>query len=64
MSVGGCNSIGMRYLARWEWPIALLFGALIAATDPVSLIATFKEVGVHGRLRLLAEAESLVKNFF
>jgi CPA1 family monovalent cation:H+ antiporter len=38
---------------------ALLFGALIAATDPVSVIATFKEAGVHGRLRLLVEAESL-----
>ena len=32
---------------------------LIAATDPVSVIATFKEAGVHGRLRLLVEAESL-----
>jgi CPA1 family monovalent cation:H+ antiporter len=36
-----------------------LFGILIAATDPVSVIATFKEVGVHGRLRLLVEGESL-----
>jgi CPA1 family monovalent cation:H+ antiporter len=49
----------MRYLAGWEWTTALLFGALIAATDPVSVIATFKEAGVHGRLRLLVEAESL-----
>jgi len=32
---------------------------LIAATDPVSVIATFKEARVHGRLRLLVEAESL-----
>lgn len=35
-----------------------MFGALIAATDPVSVIATFKEAGVTGRLRLLVEAES------
>ena len=32
---------------------------LIAATDPVSVIATFKDAGVHGRIRLLVEAESL-----
>jgi CPA1 family monovalent cation:H+ antiporter len=52
----------MRYLAGWEWVSALLFGALIAATDPVSVIATFKEAGVHGRLRLLVEAESLLND--
>jgi CPA1 family monovalent cation:H+ antiporter len=55
----GVTALGMRYLAGWEWVSALLFGVLIAATDPVSVIATFKEAGVHGRLRLLVEAESL-----
>ena len=55
----GVTALGMRYLAGWEWLGALLFGALIAATDPVSVIATFKEAGIHGRLRLLVEAESL-----
>jgi CPA1 family monovalent cation:H+ antiporter len=49
----------MHYLAHWQWLGALVFGALIAATDPVSVIATFKEAGVQGRLRLLVEAESL-----
>jgi len=55
----GVTALGMRYLAGWEWMSALFFGALIAATDPVSVIATFKEAKVHGRLRLLVEAESL-----
>jgi len=32
---------------------------LIAATDPVSVLATFKEADVQGRLRLLVETESL-----
>ena len=36
-----------------------MFGVLIAATDPVSVIATFKDAAVHGRIRLLVEAESL-----
>ncbi len=49
----------MRLIVGWEWPMAVLFGVLIAATDPVSVIATFKEAKVEGRLRLLVEAESL-----
>ena len=53
------TSIGMVDLAGWAWQSAALFGILIAATDPVSVIATFKDAGVHGRLRLLVEAESL-----
>ena len=53
------TAIGMRYLAQWTWISALVFGVLIAATDPVSVIATFKDAGVHGRIRLLVEAESL-----
>ena len=38
------------------------FGALIAATDPVSVIATFKEARAHGRLLVLIEAESLLND--
>lgn len=53
------TAIGMHFLVGWEWSGAVLFGALIAATDPVSVIATFKEAGVHDRLRLLVEAESI-----
>lgn len=55
----GITTVGMHYLAHWDWVPSLLFGVLIAATDPVSVIATFKESGVHGRLRQLVEAESL-----
>ena len=53
------TGLGLHYLVKWEWPSALLFSALIAATDPVSVIATFKESGKRGRLRFLTEAESL-----
>lgn len=53
------TTVGMHYLVGWEWQIAMVFGILITATDPVSVIATFKETGVKGRLRLLVEAESL-----
>ena len=53
------TSLGMHYLAHWQWLSALVFGALIAATDPVSVIATFKEAKAQGRLLTLVEAESL-----
>lgn len=53
------TAIGMHYLAQWTWISAIVFGVLIAATDPVSVIAMFKDAKVHGRIRLLVEAESL-----
>jgi monovalent cation:H+ antiporter, CPA1 family len=53
------TALGLHYIAGWERAGALLFGVLIAATDPVSVIATFKESGIRGRLRFLLEAESL-----
>lgn len=55
----GVTAVVMHYAVGWIWPAAILFGILIAATDPVSVIATFKEARVEGRLRLLVEAESL-----
>ena len=38
---------------------ALVFGALIAATDPVSVVAIFRTLGVPKRLSVLIEGESL-----
>ena len=52
-------ALGMHWLAGWSWVAALLFGVLIAATDPVSVIALFREAGSTGRLRILVEGESL-----
>jgi CPA1 family monovalent cation:H+ antiporter len=56
------TTVGMHFLAQWQWISALIFGVLIAATDPVSVIAVFREAGSHGRLRLLIEAESLLND--
>ena len=41
---------------------ALVFGALISATDPVAVVAVFREVGVPGRLLTLVEGESLLND--
>lgn len=40
-------------------PVALLFGAMISATDPISVIAVFRELGVNRRLAQIVEGESL-----
>lgn len=53
------TSAGMHFLAGWPWMSAMVFGVLIAATDPVSVIATFKEAKAKGRLLVLIDAESL-----
>ncbi len=39
--------------------VALLFGSLISATDPVAVLALFKEYGAPRRLSLIFEGESL-----
>lgn len=58
--ISGCvTALGMHFLAHWQWMASIVFGALIAATDPVSVIATFREARAMGRLMVLIEAESL-----
>ena len=53
---------GMHLLLGWSWIGAGLFGVLIAATDPVSVIAAFKEMRVERRLRIVVESESLLND--
>jgi CPA1 family monovalent cation:H+ antiporter len=56
------TAFGMHYGLAWDWGSAVVFGVLISATDPVSVIATFKESKAHGRLRMLIESESLLND--
>jgi CPA1 family monovalent cation:H+ antiporter len=44
------------------WPHALVFAALIAATDPIAVVGLFKTLGAPKRLRVLVEGESLVND--
>ncbi|HEY53594.1 MAG TPA: Na+/H+ antiporter [Caldilineae bacterium] len=41
------------------WQTALVFGALIAATDPVAVVSLFKTLGAPRRLATLVESESI-----
>jgi CPA1 family monovalent cation:H+ antiporter len=53
---------GMHWLIGWSWIGAALFGVLIAATDPVSVIASFREMGCQPRVSMVVESESLLND--
>jgi CPA1 family monovalent cation:H+ antiporter len=55
-------AFGMTAIAGWDWEASLIFASLIAATDPVSVVAMLKEQKVGGRFKLLIEAESLMND--
>jgi CPA1 family monovalent cation:H+ antiporter len=49
----------LSWLTPLDLPQALLVGSMVSATDPVAVIALFKEFGVPNRLMILVEGESL-----
>lgn len=51
--------VGLWLATGLDLTVALLFGALISATDPVVVVALFKEMGAPARLTVLVEGESL-----
>lgn len=53
---------GLWLILDFPIMIALLFGALISATDPVAVVALFKELGAPLRLTVLVEGESLLND--
>ncbi|HEY8433537.1 MAG TPA: cation:proton antiporter [Sphingomicrobium sp.] len=53
---------GLHYGIGWSWIGAGLFAVLIAATDPVAVIAAFKEMKADKRLCMLVESESLLND--
>jgi NhaP-type Na+/H+ or K+/H+ antiporter len=46
----------------WDWPIALVFGSILSATDPVAVVALFNTLGVSPRLTMLIAGESLLND--
>jgi len=43
-------------------PVAILFGAMVAPTDPVAVVAVFRKLRVTDRLLNLVEGESLLND--
>ncbi len=58
----GASLLPQSVLPPISWPLALVFGAAIAATDPIAVVAIFKQLGAPQRLSLLTEGESLLND--
>ena len=48
--------------ASWNWTFALMFGALISATDPVAVVALLGELSVNKRFSTLIDSESMLND--
>lgn len=55
----GMIALILHYAAGLNWSTSLLFGAIVSATDPVSVLALFRKLGAPGRLSIIIEGESL-----
>ena len=56
------SALAVSWLLSWGIGVALLFGALISATDPVAVVALLKEKSSRKRLETLIEGESLLND--
>lgn len=59
--VMGISKVAPGY-EEWNWSFALMFGALISATDPVAVVALLKELGASKRFSTLVDAESMLND--
>ncbi len=66
MILTGALAIGIDMagigLSGWGWPIALMFGAVVSATDPVAVVSLLKTLGASKKLGTLIEGESLLND--
>jgi len=56
------TAFAVSWIFSWGIGAALLFGALISATDPVAVVALLKEKSSRKRLETLLEGESLLND--
>ncbi len=52
----------LHFVSGFNWRHALVFGALISATDPIAVVGIFKTLGVPKRLGVLLDGESLLND--
>ncbi len=66
MCLSGALAMLIQYFGigfgGWSWYVALMFGAVICATDPVAVVSLLKELGGGKKLRTLIESESLLND--
>ncbi|GFE68162.1 sodium:proton antiporter [Chroococcus sp. FPU101] len=54
--------VALNQLTAFSLPVALLIGAGLSATDPVAVVALFKDLGANPRLKAVTEGESLLND--
>jgi CPA1 family monovalent cation:H+ antiporter len=52
----------LHFVQDFKFIHGLVFAALLAATDPIAVVAVFKTLGVPSRLSMLIEGESLLND--
>ena len=54
----------LRYLLPygWDWKLAMAFGSILAATDPVAVVALLKAVGASPKLTMQITGEALMND--
>lgn len=55
-------ALPLKFFTNLSLPIALLVGASLSSTDPVSVVALFRELGASKNLTILMEGESLLND--
>lgn len=64
--ITGAFVMMIRYLGwgfeGWGWTMALLFGSVVSATDPVAVVSLLKELGASKKLGTLIEGESMLND--
>jgi len=62
----GALVMGLKYFGigfqAWSWSLALMFGAVASATDPVAVVSLLKGLGASKKLGTLIEGESLLND--
>ena len=52
----------LHFAEGFDWHYALVFGALISATDPIAVVAIFRNLRAPQRLSVLLDGESLLND--
>jgi monovalent cation:H+ antiporter, CPA1 family len=55
-----CVGAVVKSFTDWGWPLALLFGSCLAATDPVSVLPVMRTTGASHAVTILVLGESLL----
>jgi Na+:H+ antiporter len=56
------TGLAVHWVVGFPIVVGLVFGAIISATDPISVLALFKDMAVSRRLAILVEGESLLND--